>query len=1001
MKKYLILILTLLLAFTLVFSLAACGGNDDGDGDGSGNEGGGNEGGGNEGGGNEGGGNEGGGNEGGGNEDDGEENQAPIAEIAALPFVDKTVTFDGNTHSVAVGGTAPEGVTVDYVGNGQVNAGEHTVTAKFYYNGEYVEGADKTAKIKISKATFDTSGKLKAKSVTFNGEYHSITATDVPSYVTVTYNVEKVRAIGSHTITATFTADPNNVTIETPTRKAVLIISKGTYVTAELTYEQIGDGKYAVTGYTGTKDFIVIPDTYNGGQVVSIKSSAFEGKSDIGYVYMPNTVTNIGNKAFKGCTALTEIRLSNTLSNIGAQAFANVGLKDFKVPASVMTIAQGAFKGTQLESMTLTFVGGSTNSSNEYLGYIFGGSNADAVPNSLKKIVFADECTAIPAYAFNGCTSIKEFVIGKNVVSLGSSAFAGCTSLRSIYIPNTLTTILANAQWSNSPFAGCTEDLMIVMEGDVNLGFGQYWSNITESETALVIYMKTYDDYLENGESFRNVDRTDATLSGIYIDNKAVSGFNAGTLEYNASANVNTGYGSVRAYPSSAAARVVIDAPTLANGGVATVTVTSGDKNTTKVYKVKFNTVTGTLNTNNAVVNKDGADATVSFVIDDGQRTNFHKSMLTKYSTLRLSFAVPTYKLATLTTNADKTEYVMDGGKYTYTQTDDQKAAVAFWQDIMLLGRSEVICHTHTHEFWGTNDDGGEFEYVKNNQETVSKATMPKGSSSKELYASKQIIEEIFGSNPSYLGQNSKNLVLVHAGIGVRTSNFTVGGKVIPTYSTFFNQIYNNAITNGDFLGGRGTFQVTTPEATKSKITKASQMADLNYRKSVPAYMIVTENRNSSGSVNEGGIDNWKAYIDAAVEQNGFAPFCIHNIIPNPTSHDGHNISEADAEELYAYTLSKNIWVATYTDAMIYYSEWSTAKVKTVYVDEKINVTLTDSERNDIFDMALTVKVNVPFNWESAKVGGDTLEVHRADDGSAFVYVNIVPDSGTVAITKG
>ena len=49
----------------------------------------------------------------------------------------------------------------------------------------------------------------------------------------------------------------------------------------------------------------------------------------------------------------------------------------------------------------------------------------------------------------------------------------------------------------------------------------------------------------------------------------------------------------------------------------------------------------------------------------------------------------------------------------------------------------------------------------------------------------------------------------------------------------------------------------------------------------------------------------------------------------------------------------------------------------------------------------LTVKVNVPAIWDTVTVGGESLEMHRNADGTAFVYVNIVPDTGAVEIIGG
>ncbi|MBR2461213.1 MAG: hypothetical protein IKB34_08310, partial [Clostridia bacterium] len=311
------------------------------------------------------------------------------------------------------------------------------------------------------------------------------------------------------------------------------------------------------------------------------------------------------------------------------------------------------------------------------------------------------------------------------------------------------------------------------------------------------------------------------------------------------------------------------------------------------------------------IVNKDGVDAVVTYVIDDGNKPTgtFAREMLDKYQYLTVSFAVWTKDFATLKELPDGSQYVMAGNKYTYTQTDAQVQNVNFWNDILSGGRCELISHTHTHNFWGTNDDGGTFQYVKNNESNVLTATMPKGSVSKEVYGSNQILKELFPSSDfptqSYLG-------LITPGIGVRTADFTTNdGKVIPTYNTYFLKLMQQAIQRGEYIAARGTFQTTNTKDSSSRVITPSKLEKLTDRMNVPAYMIVTENRNSSGSATEGGIENWTAYIDHAIEQKGWACYCIHNIHENVTDHAGHKIDERDAEELFAYTADKSVWVAT------------------------------------------------------------------------------------------
>ena len=845
-----------------------------------------------------------------------------LPDLSGITMQGATYVADGTAKSIAVKGELPANITASYVGNSKTATGTYTVTAKLYYKGNYIDGADLTATLKI--------------------------------------------------------------------------VTAGSYSTDGITYAQRTDGDYEVTGYTGTDPYVIIANKVNGKNVVSVKSYAFSGNAVPVYVYIPDTVTNIGNCAFAG-TNITEIRISASLKTVGANAFEGLKASEIHLPDTVTAIGHAAFKGVALQEIRIPFVGGSRTSTNTHLGYIFGGDNVSSVPATLKTVIIGDDCTEIPAYAFNGCSAIERFDIGSSVTKIGNSAFAGCTSLTRIYIPANVTSIPANEYWYNSPFMNSTANLIIAVEGSSSAGFGRYWNTVTEDVTAIVVYGISYTDYLENKGGLLDIDVTSAKLSALYLNGQLISGFAENKTSYTATADINTGYKKVTAVATSTAATVKVVDATMANGGVATITVTSRDGQTVTTYTVTFN-VTGTLNTSAAVVNKDGADATVSYVIDDGNRATgtFAKSMLQKYSYLNLSFAIYTKDFATLTD--DGTKYVMDGDKYVYTQTATQKDAVAFWQDILSVGRSEIVSHTHTHSFWGITDEGGTFDYVKNDG-TLASGTVLEGSTSKEIYASSQIIQELF---PSSLYPNQKlQTVLINAGIGVKMTNATVGGVTYPTYYTYFKQVLMNAYNSGEYIGGRGTFMVSNTTASASYVTLPSEMRDAEYRTNVPAYMIVTENRNSSGSATEGGIDNWTAYIDHAIDQNGLAAFCIHNIHAGVTNHDGHKISEEDAEALFAYTADKNVWVATFTDATIYYSEWSTANVTTSYTSGKVKVTLTDSERNDIYNMALTVKVTVPAIWSTATVNGQSLEINRTANGNAYVYVNIIPDSGTVELIGG
>ncbi len=403
------------------------------------------------------------------------------------------------------------------------------------------------------------------------------------------------------------------------------------------------------------------------------------------------------------------------------------------------------------------------------------------------------------------------------------------------------------------------------------------------------------------------------------------------------------------------------------------------------------------------IVNKNGASGTVTFVIDDGDQTTatFAKEMLLKYTDLGVSFAVPAKKIATLKTD-DKNgdgipEYVTVDGKYVY-EVDEE--SYDFWCDVLSVGRSEIVNHSYTHGFFGSDDNGGTYEYVKNNQSTVTVSdVIPVGSVTKEIYASKQILEELF---PDYLSKNKTMISYIGAGIGVRTADYMLpDGTVIKSYKPYLDTLLAEAYRKGAIVGVSGTFgqnysaslDVSTKVITKDNFTESRRL-------SIPRYMIEHYNANPEGILND-DISNWTDFIDAAIDLNGWACFCIHKIRETiPQNSSDHFISEAQAEMLFKYASENNLWIATNSEAMLYFSEWSTASVSAELDGDKINVTLTDGEDDSVYTEELTVKVTVPATWSGITVNGESLEIARNSDGTGYVLVNIVPDSGVVTLLR-
>ena len=166
----------------------------------------------------------------------------------------------------------------------------------------------------------------------------------------------------------------------------------------------------------------------------SIGSSAFQNKSQITSITIPNSVTTIGNFAFQVCSGLTSITIPNSVTSIGEHAFeVCTGLTSVTIPDSVQTIGEYAFSGCTAVTSVILY------SYISNVGYVFFGLN-----NANMSWTF-DYSGAIPEGACNGKSLMTSVTIGNQITSIDDGAFKTCTSLTSVIIPTSVTSIASNA----------------------------------------------------------------------------------------------------------------------------------------------------------------------------------------------------------------------------------------------------------------------------------------------------------------------------------------------------------------------------------------------------------------------------------------------------------------------------------------------------------------------------------------------------------------------------
>ena len=179
------------------------------------------------------------------------------------------------------------------------------------------------------------------------------------------------------------------------------------------TYTLDDANRATITGYSGNATALYIPGEIDGHEVVAIGDSAFENRTDLRTVMIPDSVTEIEAYSFNNCTNLSNVTLSKNLESMGSSAFGNCdGLTQIEIPKS-------------LESCDIS-----------YGSY---GPFRDC--DKLKKVKFEEGTTIIATMLFHHCTGIEEIEIPDTVTIIKDSAFEECTNLRSVQIPDTVTKI--------------------------------------------------------------------------------------------------------------------------------------------------------------------------------------------------------------------------------------------------------------------------------------------------------------------------------------------------------------------------------------------------------------------------------------------------------------------------------------------------------------------------------------------------------------------------------
>lgn len=211
------------------------------------------------------------------------------ADFSGISLSDKTVTYDGNVHSLAVEGTLPAGATVSYSGNGKTDAGVYpviaTVSCKNYND------LSLPATITIVKADFKGIT-LPGKEVVYDGNEHKLAiAGELPAGAKAVFTNNSATNAGIYTVIATISCkNYNDLTLS-----ATLNVKKAQITGVTLT------GKTVV--YDGNEHTVTIEGDIPDGATLYYENNS---ATEIGTYVVKVTVTHANYEDFV-TTAVLEI----------------------------------------------------------------------------------------------------------------------------------------------------------------------------------------------------------------------------------------------------------------------------------------------------------------------------------------------------------------------------------------------------------------------------------------------------------------------------------------------------------------------------------------------------------------------------------------------------------------------------------------------------------------------------------------------------------------------
>lgn len=197
---------------------------------------------------------------------------------------------------------------------------------------------------------------------------------------------------------------------------------------------EINISEVTIVAYSGDEGTVLFPWNFPANTLPDYAfkdKNAWDGKTNLTSILLPQSITELGAYCFTRCTGLTSIVIPSSVNSIGAYAFYNCsGLTTVSIPPAVTYI--GAYSFGECSKLSSFVIPSSVTSIEE-------GTFRDC--SSLTIVSIPSFVTSIGKFAFAGCYFLTSVTIPSSVTTIGASAFVFCPRLSSIIIPSSVTSI--------------------------------------------------------------------------------------------------------------------------------------------------------------------------------------------------------------------------------------------------------------------------------------------------------------------------------------------------------------------------------------------------------------------------------------------------------------------------------------------------------------------------------------------------------------------------------